>query len=387
MTAIASATLAGNRATDVRLSIPAWGCSYVDVKLDKSVNLSGKVTLVLADLTVQMTVLSGGPASAAGPSYFRCVAGAGGWANQLPAKSYSNDAGVKLSTVLQDAASAVGETIVAPPPTTTVGSYYTRPEGPACRVLEELAPSAWYVGEDGVTRLGSRTPAVLGTAAASTSELDLAQATVTIASNTLAPLVPGISVNGIVALDVEHTFSAAAGVRSKLWGAQGSSVSRRLSALRALFDQLDPSRPFRGITEYRIVTQSGVRLNVQPVQVSTGMPSLSNVIVRPGVPGVQAQYLLGSRVLVGFVNADPGRPVVIGFEDAGGSGFLPTSLSLLGGAAAIGRVGDAVQVTFTTADAALILAPAGTVGGSCSAAGPITVSGKITSGSPKVTSG
>jgi hypothetical protein len=387
MTAIASATLAGNRATDVRLNIPAWGCSYADVKLDKAVSLSGKVTLVLADLTVQMSVLSGGPASAAGPSYFRCVSGAGGWANPLPAKAYSNDAGVKLATVLQDAATAVGETFVLPPPTVTVGSYYTRPEGPACRVLEELAPSAWYVGEDGVTRLGARTPATLVTSAASTSELDLAQSTVTIASDTLAPLVPGISVDGLVALDVEHTFSSKDGVRSKIWGAQGSSVSRRLSALRALFDQLDPSRPFRGITEYRIVTQSGARLNLQPIQVSTGMPSLSRVVVRPGVPGVQAQYALGARALVGFVNADPGRPVVIGFEDAEGSGFLPQSLSILDGTSAIGRVGDSVQVTFTTADAALILAPPGSGGGPCSAAGSFTISGQITSGSPKVTSG
>ena len=50
-------------------------------------------------------------------------------------------------------------------PAGRVGEHYARTEGPASRVLHELAPRAWYVDLDGVTRFGVR-PAVEYTGAA-----------------------------------------------------------------------------------------------------------------------------------------------------------------------------------------------------------------------------
>src|SRR6185437_9736782 len=249
------------------------------------------------------TILTGG-SSGAGRSFFRLVAGAGGWGKQLPAKSYSNDFGVKLLTVLQDAATAVGETLdtTTIDPKATLGPFFVRPAGPACRLLEQLSSSSWYIGEDGKTRLGARPATTLST-----------------------------KVTYVVPVDVEHEYSAANGLRSKIWGRQGGAASRRISALRALVDQLDPDRAFRGTWEYRIVTQDGVRLNLQPVRASSGMPDLARVMVRPGVPGFSAQHMLGARVLVTFVDGDPSRPVVVSFEDAEGSGFSPSSVSISAG--------------------------------------------------------
>jgi hypothetical protein len=308
------------------MTIPAWGASYHDATVDGEISLSGAVTLVVADLTIQCTVLSGGPA--AGKSYFRLVAGAGGWGKTIPRKSYANDAGVKLATVLGDAAAAVGETLDTTTfdGTTRLGPSFVRPEGPACRVLEQVSPSAWYVGEDGKTRLGARAASTLSATAARTSQLDQARRTVTLASETIAGILPGVVVDGLTAVDIEHEADQKTGLRTTIWGKLGST-SRRLTALRALFDQLDPDRKFRGISEYRVVTQEGERLNLQAVRVSTGMPDLSRVFVRPGVPGFKATHALGSRVLVAFADSDPGQPIVGGFEDAEGGGFAPPVLT------------------------------------------------------------
>jgi hypothetical protein len=386
---VTAATLNGNRVTDARLAIPAWGASYADVTVDGSVQLSGAVTLVVADLTVQCTVLSGGPAGDASRSYFRVVAGAGGWGKSIPKRSYANDAGVKLTTVLGDAAGEVGETIdtTTVDPTARLGPYWTRPAGPACRLLEVFSPNAWYIGEDGKTRLGARPATKLAAQAARTSELDLARGTLTLASPTISGILPGLVVDGLTVVDVEHTFDAKDGLRSKVWGKQAGGTSRRLAAFRALFDQLDPDRMFRGVYEYRIVTQEGERLNLQAVRVSTGMPDLKRAVVRPGVPGCKASHFLGSRVLVGFVDADPSRPVVLAFEDAEGPGFVPPSLGLAGGGAAVGRVGDSVQVTLNSTEVGSIIAPGGS-GGACTLpGGSLTLTGQITAGSSKVTSG
>jgi hypothetical protein len=96
-------------------------------------------------------------------------------------------------------------------------------------------------------------------------------------------------------------------------------------------EQLDPLERFRGFYEYRVVTQEGERLNLQPVRVATGMPDLKRVVVRPGVPGCKAQHTLGSRCIVGFIDADPARPCVVSFEDAQSGGFSPDTLFLTGG--------------------------------------------------------
>jgi hypothetical protein len=375
------ATLNGKTVIAAHSTIPAWGLSYHDVTIDVVTSLTGAVTLVLADLTIKGTVLSGGPAVIG--SFYRIVAGAGGWGQELPKRSYSNDAGVKLATVLGDAAQECGETLdmTTVDQTLRLGPYFVRPADQACRLLEQLSPNAWYVGEDGQTRLGQRAKTTLKTATTQTSLVDLARGTVELASDSIAPILPGVTVAGLEAVDVEHELTAK-GLRSRIWGRKGTGNSRRLAAFRAIFDQLDPDRAFRGITEYRIVTQDGERLNLQAVRVSTGMPDLKRVMVRPGMAGLKAVHHLGARVLVGFADSNPSQPIVLAFEDAEGGGFLPTSLSLVGGGAAIGRVGDTIRVT-----AAQLTTAGAQAGGN-----PVTltapyVEGTIASGSPKVTSG
>lgn len=330
-----TATLAGHKITSGRLNLPAWGVTWAEVSLDEEVTLTGRVSLVVADLTVSATVMSGGPGPL-GRSSYRLAAGAGGWGATIAAKNYANDAGVKAATVLADAASACGEALdAATLPTTRLGPGWTREEGPAARTLEQIVPAGWYVGEDGITRIGKRAARTLS-GATSVVAIDLARRTAVLATETIAALTPGITVQGIEAVDVMHEIAPTGKLRSTIWGTGPATTERQLTAFRRLLEQLDPDRNFRSVYEYRVVTQEAERLNLQPVRVSIGMPDLARVPVRPGVPGGKATHALGSRVLVAFVDASPARPVVLGFEEADGDGFVPTVLELDGTAIKIG---------------------------------------------------
>ena len=177
--------------------------------------------------------------------------------------------------------------------------------------------------EDGVTRLGKRAASTLPAHVTRTSPVNRARGVLELAAESIAGILPGLVVDGLDVVDVVHEISAKNGLRTTVYGKLGGTTSRRLKAFRDLFDQLDPDRMFRAIWEYRVVSLSGNRVDLQPVLVSTGMPDLQRVPVRPGLAGSRSDLALGARVLVAFVNADPGRPEVLAFEDADGQGYKP----------------------------------------------------------------
>lgn len=332
---MSTATLNDIRATHARLSIPAWGISWAEVSLDGEHTLEGAATLKIADLSLACTVVSGGPAK--GRSYYRVAGGAGGWGKTIPAKGYADDAGVKVASILQDAANEAGEMLDATTlPTTRLGPAYERDAGPASRALALLSPEQWYVGEDGRTRIGRRPAADLSVKAA-LGVIDRARGVVPLAAESIATILPGVRVEGLEALDVLHEVTPR-GLRSTLW------TTLRTDALRRLFDALYPENRYRGVFEYRVVSQEGERLNLQPVRVSLGMPDVRRAIVRPGIPGCRADVEMASRVLVAFVDQDPSRPVVVAFEDAEGDSFVPDRLDLADAGGRVLRDGERVTV-------------------------------------------
>ncbi len=366
-------TVNGRTATHMRVQIPSWGCWYIDASVDSGEPISGAASVLANDLSLSGTVLSGGPDRGRAP--VRIVGGKGGWGKPLPAKSYANDAGVKIATIVRDAAESCGETFDLSTATGNVGAAFVRPEGPASRVLELVAPRAWYVGEDGVTRLGTRKARELPMGVTRVSS-DPARGTVALASEALAGLLPGLVVDGMVVVDVEHDASPTK-VRTTVWG-ERQGGSRHLDAFRRLLEALDPDRPFRATYEYRVEGSEGKRLNLTPVRKSTGMPSLLRVPVRPGVPGADADYLQGMLVLVTFVDADPSRPAVVGFEEARGSNFVPDKIRLANGTMGAARQGDTVAISAAQLNAA----------GAMAGVTPVTfasgVTGAISSGSTRV---
>lgn len=322
------ATLAGLTVTRALVQLPAWGVWWADVELDREAELSGPVVLELADLTLAGTVVAGG--NAIGKSKWRIAGGAGAWGRELPAKGYSDDAGVKPRTVLLDAAQAAGETLdtaTLPAAAVRLGARFAR-EGtaPASWALNVLAPETWYVGEDGVTRLGKR-PLRAVTSAYQAEPIDRASGVLRVAAESIAELVPGAQLEGLTAVDVQHEL-APTGLRTTIWGDTAASTTRRLAAYRAIFDSLYPRLRYLGVYEYRVVSLSDEKLNLQIVKSSARLPDLRRVPIRPGVAGTRLRPAMGSRVLVGFVDADPSRPVVLGFEEYGSETFEHQELYL-----------------------------------------------------------
>lgn len=318
------ATLNGVRCTSARVTLSAWGRWYADAHLDGEHALTGKVTLQIADLTLVGTVLSGG--ASLGRSSYRIVAGAGGWGKAVAAKSYADDAGPKVATIVGDAAREVGESMADVSPSLRMAANFARSDGPASLVLEQVAPRGWYVDEAGVTHLGARKGGPIVGKTSEVSPIDKARQRVTIAAESIASVLPGCVYQSITAVDVVHEVSAEGGLRSTLWGSE--SAADALSSVSAV---LDPHRRYRGLSEYRVDTQSGTRWNLQPVRASSGMPYLQLVPVRPGVAGCNATFALGSLVLVGFVDSDPDRPFIAHADDVDSERFAPSKLSIHSG--------------------------------------------------------
>ena len=320
---IITSSINGHYVTSARVTIPQWGCWFADVTVDGDVRLATRVSLQVADLSLSGSVVSGGLDG--GRSYYRIVAGSGGWGKSISARSYANDAGVKLSTIVSDAANDCGE-LVDGWPSDSVGSAFVRAEAPASSVLELLARGSWYVDSAGITRHGMRPSRRLDEPSAR-GVFDRARNRVTLALDSIAEVVPGVTYDGMQSADIEHELSDG-GLRTTLWGSGITHGSRAAAAMRAIVDSVDPDRAYRGLTEYRVVTLEGDCVNLQPVLRSAGMPDLRRVPIRPSVGGGKSTLQPGARVLVSFVNSDPARPFVLAFEEYGGPGFRPLTFEL-----------------------------------------------------------
>lgn len=327
----ATATLEGVPVTRCRVQVPAWGLWWADVELAEPEALAGAVTLAIADVELEGAIVSGGPAD--GRAGYRLVAGAGGWGRELPARGYADDAGVKIASVVRDAAAAAGEAVEGAP-TTRTGPHYVRAAGPASAVLNALAPRAWYAGLDGVVRFGAR-PAAVYAGSAVLVDRSPAAGCYVFAADELAGLEPGAQADAdaLPAVDAEYELEGAR-LTARLYTGPRTSVIP--DALALLLEALDPRRRYRGTYEFRVVTQTGNRLNLQPVRASSGLSDLLRVPVRLA-PGLRAEHALGSLVLVTFVDADPSRPVVIAGDDADAPGWAPTGL-------VVGGTGDRVAL-------------------------------------------
>lgn len=303
--------------TAAKVFLPAWGVWWADVETAEPDVLTGTARLVVADQTFVGTIVSG--AALYGRARYRVAGGAGAWGDEVGSKGYNNDLGVKASLAIADAAALVGETVESAPDT-RLGNHYTRHAGPASDVLNHAARDAWYVDRDGVTRFGARVEYDYA-GGGTVKPADPAQGVVEIAADEIADIVPGVRAGGITASDVEIEVAPNA-IRVRLY-------SRRIAdAWRALAERLLPQARYAGTWEYRVVSQSGERLNLQAVRVANGLPDLSRVTVRPGVPGFRATWKKGSFCLVAFVNSDPGRPVVVGGDAPDSPGWVPDELSV-----------------------------------------------------------
>lgn len=346
---MSTGTLNGQVIERAAITLPRWGVWTADVQTASGDALEGAATIAIAGLTLSGTILPerGGVYRERG--FYRVVGGAGGWRTAVRARSYRNGSGVRLSTIVKDAANDAGETL-ATFADRVVGPAFVRPEGEAARPLDMLVPQGWHVGEDGVTRLSVR-------AAAPYSDdyqvMDRRpdRAAITIAAESLVGLVPGATLEGLEAATVRHELSPA-GLRTHIAAHVDGLGDRLLGAIRRVVDAVTRRSFYLGAYEYRVTAGGNGYVDLVPVAGGTGLPDLSNVAMRSGLAGALGQPAVGSSVLVAFINGDPGRPFVCSFDDTAPKGVHITSSETVDLGNATGRVvryGDAINlVGFTT---------------------------------------
>lgn len=347
-----TALLGDRTITSCRLLVPAWGLPFAEVEIDGADELADNaVTLVLGDLEADLTVVTSG--SWRGRRRYRLVGGSGGWGERIDARGYTSDLRVLPATVAADAAADAGEIIdTSGLSSDSLGGHWTRPAGPAARVLEQLAPQGWRVDLDGWTRFGEPTEVKYTGNAARVDLPDFAVGRIELApSSGVSQLVPGVVVDDVTAVDVEHRIEDGT-LRTSLWRAHGAS-SRVLSGLARIVAALTAPLRYHGAYSYRIVsaegdTTEGQRLDLQPERAALGMPWLYRVRTQypPGLTVEYTESSFGGLVLVQFVDGDPARPVITaGGADPASPGWLPEAVRIDADAAV--ELGDGIFPVLT----------------------------------------
>lgn len=313
---MASVELNGTPCTSAALTVPGVGLWVATLAVPSALALSvGAVASIkFLDVTWTGAVVAGGVAD--GSAHYRVVAGKGKWGVPLPPRAYANDAGLSAAQLLRDVATEAGEQIDSPPGG-TLGPHFNRPRLPASFALNLLAPRAWFARPDGVVTFGAR-PALPASTLPVLSRNPAVRVVELGVTGSVAGLLPGMATEFGTCADVDLELTPD-GIRARLYAAP--AFGRRIQALARLLDALDPGRRFRGSFEYRISTQEGERLNLQPVRSRSDLPDLARVPVRAGLPGVKATYAPGAQVVVTFLDGDPTRPAVVGFDDPGQPGW------------------------------------------------------------------
>jgi hypothetical protein len=171
------------------------------------------------------------------------------------------------------------------------------------------------------------------------------------------------------------------------------SLPQTLRAMLAtIIGEEFPGLALAGPWTYRVtkvIVTDGVRCNIEPVE-GNRQQAHDNVDQWPGVGGAVVVPQVGAECLVEFRDGSKDRPVIVAFKPLRITGGKPTeiqinadAIELAGGGPAVARVGDTVTLSGIT-----ITAPTGSLGGPCVVTpGAIVLTGTITNGSPKVTSG
>lgn len=144
------ASLSGVRVVTLSLTIPLYGMWSADVALAGTQAVPELVTLAVGNLSMHGAVYR--QVVFAGQRTLRLVAGFGGWRKPVRRQQYQLESGVRLSTVIGDAANAVGERVVVDVDR-VLGRDWTRRAGPASDELRRVAGATWRIDSAGTTRL------------------------------------------------------------------------------------------------------------------------------------------------------------------------------------------------------------------------------------------
>lgn len=333
---MSSILLNNARVTSVTVKTPFYGAWSADVTMaaaDEIVDTQKRpttaVTLVIGDLTLRGTIVR--QAVYGGARSIWIVAGAGGWRNVIAAKGYAQSSGIKLSTVLNDAARAAGESIVIGTDR-TIGTSYAREKAAAERVLALETAGAWWIDTSGVTQLAARTSTLVVAPFTVVKHLGGA-GQFEIATDTpsqwqpgrtfTAPQTPGTHTISSVTLDASNDGKVRLFVLAKFDGL----TERLLVSIRKLIRAEMAQQSYAGVWEYTIVSGTTTTVDVKSDHLT--MPDLTKVPMMPGLLGEVVLPTAGAKCRIRFVNNDPTRPECVGIVGDSRNSTVDVSSGLL----------------------------------------------------------
>lgn len=302
--------LGGASCTSVSLTIPMRGSWVADVALASP---DGPADGEEATLTATAGLALNGKvrraAGFAGARRARLVGGLG-WRKVLPPRSYDHPTGsVRLSEVAVDAAREAGEKVNVPADR-ALGKRWVRDRGRAERVLRLAGGGEWYVDEEGVAQLKARESSPIGSPFTVVSR-DAARGRFEVAPEVPADWLPGRTFKAPTVPD-EQTISTVmitAGNEGKLRVvvlAAGDERERLLADVRSMVRAEMAEVAYHALWEYEVASATDATIDATPTD--PRMPAIRGCpILLPGRLPVPS----GARALVGFVNADPARPVCL----------------------------------------------------------------------------
>ncbi len=337
--------ISGARVVSGTITIPYYGPWTADMVMAGAEPLPVSVTLVAGDLSMVGTVIR--QSSFSGSTTARIVGGAGGWRNEIPAKGYSHAAGVKLSTVLTDAARAVGESIMLTSDR-TIGISWSRERAKAERTLHLLTDGSWWIDVNGITRTDPRDSASIVTPFTVISRSG-SRGSFEIATEALSAWQPGrtFATSTVPTMQTISSVTFEAGNDGKLrlhvLNTEGA-VERLRTDMRSLIRAEVPSLSYSGVWEYTIASATSTTVDAVPTDIR--MPPVANCPMMPGLIGEVVTPTPGSKCRIVFVNGDPSRAECIGIDG-------PPSLAKLGGGVDFVALSALVSAQLTGIAAAL----------------------------------
>lgn len=304
-------TANGFRVVSGSVTFPYYGTWSADLEVDATAALATAVTLVIGDLTVRGTVTR--QALFAGSVRARVVGGAAGWRNVVPARGYAHDAGVKLSSVLADAARDCGESINVATDR-VLGANYAREAGKAENLLALELDDEWWMDANGTTQTGPRASTPIVTPF-NVIKRHGARGQIEIATEAISSWQPGRTFSSLTIPDTQTVSSVTVEatnegkIRLQVLTAD-SAIDRLRSDMRSLIRAELAALTFAGEWEYTIASATSATVDVVPTD--DRMPSLTRVPMRPGLMGETVTPAAGSLCRIVFVNRNPARPECVG---------------------------------------------------------------------------
>jgi hypothetical protein len=313
---VSTITVNGKRVPAASITLPFYGAWSAELSIDtpSSIGEPGAAAeLVVGDLTLHGTIVRGGVF--AGDQGARIVGGAGGWRKSIAPKGYTQAAGVRLSLVLEDAARAVGESVVVATER-TLGTSWARRAGKAERMLTRLTGGAWWVDAAGKTQTAARATEAI-TTPFTVIKRSNSQGRIEVATESIASWQPGRTFTS-PALTGTQTISAVSIVAEGSGKLRVSVLTKDTQAERLRGDLLELVRTevaavsYAATYEYSISASIGLGITatIDATPTDATMPALTKVPLF-GI-GIVSPPLAGTKCRIRFANGDPSRPECVG---------------------------------------------------------------------------